>query len=279
MKEEKKTQTNTKNTASKTPQKRTPKKGQTSVTRSTKGTTPKKSTKPKTNKPAAEAKKTKSTNSKTTVQKKKTTTNNLKETKKKITNNEETIIAASVKEGSKVLSKKELTNEDKTLIILRIIAAVLFIILLCLICYKRVNISEIFTDVAYKKNGYNTSYLLDKEIVNRTTCDDLSNATTGAQSFVYVTSLGDEEEYVLEKKLAKVINEYHLNDNFYLYELNDNCRSMALTYLQLNEDFSINPMILYYKDGNLQEKITRLDNKTYLDGDLVKVLDIYEIRN
>ena len=37
-------------------------------------------------------------------------------------------------------------------------------------------------------------------------------------------------------------------------------------------------MILFYRDGVLQEQIVRDDNEMLSDADLVKTLDIYEIK-
>ena len=71
---------------------------------------------------------------------------------------------------------------------------------------------------------------------------------------------------------------YEKGQKFYVYELNDICRSTALSSLQLTSDFQKVPMILFYRDGVLQEQIARDDNEMLSDADLVKILDIYEIK-
>ena len=139
------------------------------------------------------------------------------------------------------------------------------------------NLDDINTDKKYQKDNYQTSYLVNNN-VTKVSCDELYSATTGEKSFIYVTGLGSEEEYKLEKKLNNVINDYHLKDEFYVYELNDNCRSTALSSLQLTSDFQKVPMILFYRGGVLQEQIARDDNEMLSDADLVKILDIYEIK-
>ena len=41
---------------------------------------------------------------------------------------------------------------------------------------------------------YSKSYLVDKKIAKEIKCNDLSNAITGEESFIFVTTLNDENE-------------------------------------------------------------------------------------
>lgn len=184
-------------------------------------------------------------------------------------------------EPEKVIDENTTTDmkKDQIIFALEVIATILATIIVLLVAVKTFKQMDfIKEDRMYKNNLYSESYLVNKGDSLKVSCDELNKAIMGEKSFIYVTNLGTKEEYKLEKKLDKIIKEYKLQDNFYLYELNDNCRSTALSSLQLTSDFQKVPMILFYQDGVLQEQIMRDDNEMLSDADLVKTLDIYEIK-
>ena len=184
-------------------------------------------------------------------------------------------------EPEKVIDESIRTDmkKDQIIFALEVIATILATIIVLLVAVKTFKqIYFIKEDRMYKNNLYSESYLVNKGDSLKVSCDELDKAIMGEKSFIYVTNLGTKEEYKLEKKLDKIIKDYKLQDNFYLYELNDNCRSTALSSLQLTSDFKKVPMILFYRDGVLQEQIVRDDNEMLSDADLVKTLDIYEIK-
>ena len=260
------------------PKKTTSTKAKTSSTKKTN------STKSKT----VKSKNASTTVSKNTATKKRKVNKTTPNTKKKQATTPKKI-ETNIKGEIKPVVKKEVVAKESETIVktvqpkdelfkLKVIALLLAVLLFVLLSFKSFsNLDDINTDKKYQKDNYQTSYLVNNN-VTKVSCDELYSATTGEKSFIYVTGLGSEEEYKLEKKLNNVINDYHLKDEFYVYELNDNCRSTALSSLQLTSDFQKVPMILFYRDGVLQEQIARDDNEMLSDADLVKILDIYEIK-
>ena len=94
-----------------------------------------------------------------------------------------------------------------------------------------------------------------------------------------------EEKGISQKQLADVISDYHLEDDFYVLsgephncgEISD-VTSEFSKELQLTSGITKTPVILFYRNGELTEVIEREDEAMLTDGDLVKVLDIYEIK-
>lgn len=266
------------------------------ITKSTneKKTQPKKSGQTKksaaTTTKKATAKKTttkKTTAKKTTSSKKNSKTTEAKPRKSVPTKKSEEVKEVKKEELKKSVEPEKVIDEsttidmkkDQIIFALEVIATILATIIVLLVAIKTFKQMDfIKEDRMYKNNLYSESYLVNKGDSLKVSCDELNKAIMGEKSFIYVTNLGTKEEYKLEKKLDKIIKDYKLQDNFYLYELNDNCRSTALSSLQLTSDFQKVPMILFYQDGVLQEQIVRDDNEMLSDADLVKTLDIYEIK-
>ena len=131
---------------------------------------------------------------------------------------------------------------------------------------------------------YSTSYLLSSgtvslEIKNLDEVDQiLSESPT--EYFVLITYTGAEETYNLEQDIKTIIDNYKLSDSFYYL----NIESMMETdnYLtRLNNTFDTNmittvPIILYFRDGQLVDTVTRDDDNIINAGDFQKLLDIYE---
>ena len=132
------------------------------------------------------------------------------------------------------------------------------------------------------KENYGESYLVKNKIVSSITCDDIARAIQGEKSYIFVTSVGSEEEYKLEKKMASIIQDKNLKNDFYVYILNDNCgpisnpQSVAGSKLKLSNGLDNIPTILYYRDGNLTEVVAREDKTMLQDGDFARIVDIYE---
>ncbi len=123
------------------------------------------------------------------------------------------------------------------------------------------------------KKDYNESYLVKNKIGNKISCSDIPNALQGEKSYIFITNVGTEEEYMLEKRMATIIQDKNLKDDFYVYFYEDTCHPSTM---KLDEKLEQVPAILYYRDGNLTEKIIREDKTMLQDGDFARIVDIYE---
>ena len=123
------------------------------------------------------------------------------------------------------------------------------------------------------KKDYSTSYLLKNKVAMPVSCADLPNAIQGKKSYIFVTNVGTEEEYMLEKKMATIIQDKKLTNQFYVFLNEDTCNP---SNLKLDSKLEQIPAILYYRDGVLTEKGIREDKTMLQDGDLARIVDIYE---
>ena len=101
--------------------------------------------------------------------------------------------------------------------------------------------------------------------------------------FIYITYTGDELIYKMEKNMMKLINNYDLASNFiYVDVTEDMLKDQFIGDLnkKINHTIKINklPIILYYKDGVLIDKIES-GNTLFSVADFQKLLDNYEITN
>lgn len=175
----------------------------------------------------------------------------------------------SREEIKQVQKTKTTQNEliiSKNCIVVILIAAVLITIFL----------AKTFGDSISK--DITKSYLLENKIVqNELNSTNIEEMFQKEQSFVFLTSLNNEEEYQLEKKLHKLIEENDLKENFYIFDVNKN------NSVDLNTTFKLEgrqlkiPTILYYKNGVLVDTVTREDEKMIESGDFLKLLDSYEL--
>ena len=129
-----------------------------------------------------------------------------------------------------------------------------------------------------------TSYLLSSgtislEIKNLDEVNQiLSEPPT--EYFVLITYTGNEDTYDLETGIKPIIDDYKLSDSFYY--LNIESIMDSDNYLtRLNNAFNTSeittvPIILYYRDGQLVDTVTRDDDNVINAGDFQKLLDIYE---
>lgn len=143
-----------------------------------------------------------------------------------------------------------------------------------------------------KENNYSSkwdglSYLVEKQYAKEVNCTNIPVVISDDISFIYIQSFDEEnyeKEFELEKSLKKIIEEYGLKDNFYVYPSNSNCGSLAdlgstsAQSLKLTKPITKVPTILFYKNGVLIDYIERIDNQMMDESDFVQLLDIYEIK-
>ena len=162
------------------------------------------------------------------------------------------------------------------------IISIVVMAFLILVLFASMYSDELFNKYSSSWDG--KSYLVSKSNVHQIKCDEISSAVTGEHSFILVTNAVGEEEFNLEKKLAKVINDYNIKNDFYVYVLNDDCgpiesgSSIASVNLQLTNGLGKVPAILYYRNGHYMDKVVREDKKMINDGDFVHLLDMYEVK-
>ncbi len=234
-------------------------------------------------KSASNVKKTSGTK-KTTASKRTSTVK--KNTSSKVNHDKEVvaekIIETKVETAPKVDKKSE--KEETTIFVLRVVSIILAAIL--------VVVAGVKMFIQVRENNYssyweNKSYLVENKLAKQISCEDISNVIQQGNKFVLVTYFGNadmseeetkiiEEEFELEKSLAKLIKQNKLEQDFYVYPLIDNCRPIALQNLQVS-DLDNAPIILYYRDGKLEYKVEREDELMIHESDFVKLLDIYEI--
>ena len=124
-----------------------------------------------------------------------------------------------------------------------------------------------------EKVDYSESYLVKNKMANMISCSDIPNALQGTKSYIFITNVGTEEEYLLEKKMATIIQDKKLKDDFYVYFYEESCDPSTM---KLSSKLEQVPAILYYRDGQLTEKGIREDKTMLQDGDLARIVDIYE---
>ena len=137
---------------------------------------------------------------------------------------------------------------------------------------------------ARNEEKLNSSYLISSgtvrlEIKN---LDEVSQILleSPTEYFVLITYTGNEDTYNLEEGIKTIIDDYKLSDSFYY--LNIESIMDSDNYLtRLNSAFNTDkittvPIILYFKDGELIDTVTRDDANIINAGDFQKLLDIYE---
>ena len=108
-----------------------------------------------------------------------------------------------------------------------------------------------------------TSYLVKTSTITYT-IDDLKEVDSVLQEspseyFVYISYTGNEDIYKLEKKLKKIIDDYHLEDEFYYLDITS-AKDKKETLDKLNKMFNTDeitnyPCIIYFRDGNIEKVI------------------------
>ena len=172
-----------------------------------------------------------------------------------------------------VKDSKIKSNKDKIFMIIFIVCA---LIILGIYLYQWKSVKD--------KSEINNSYLLT---TNTTTLEikDLENAKqilseAPHEYFVLISYTGDAETYNLEKELKIIIDKYKLNDSFYYYNASEDRDCIN----KLNDTFKTKkikkiPTILYIKNNEVVNVITRNDNNMINSGDFQKLLDIYDFKS
>ena len=137
---------------------------------------------------------------------------------------------------------------------------------------------------ARNEEKLNSSYLISSGTVSLEikNLDEVSQILleSPTEYFVLITYTGNEDTYNLEEGIKTIIDDYKLSDSFYY--LNIESIMDSDNYLtRLNSAFNTDkittvPIILYFKDGELIDTVTRDDANIINAGDFQKLLDIYE---
>lgn len=129
------------------------------------------------------------------------------------------------------------------------------------------------------------SYLVNTNTINFV-INDPNSANQVLQEapkdyFIFVGYRNDEDEYLLEKSVKKIIDDYEINDIVYYFDATD--IKQDSNYLEkINESLKVNisqvPAIIYIKDGKVAEEgiVDGKDEKLLTANDFEKLLNIYE---
>lgn len=137
---------------------------------------------------------------------------------------------------------------------------------------------------AINDNKVSTSYLTKEKLVQE--INDLSEAKSvfleaPTSYYILVSYTGDEKVYNMEKSLKDLIVEYNLTDKIYYLNVSsikddDNYISKIEEDLNFKDlDIKQVPTIIYVKDGEAVDIITRSDDNMMTAGDFQKMLDIH----
>lgn len=201
------------------------------------------------------------------AEKKKTTTQKKQEIKSEI---EET---KKMEEAKEVAEAKQKMSRKTIYIIIGIIIAAA-IIGLFIYRWQEVRDNERLSSSYLISSGTVSLEIKNLDEVNQI----LSESPT--EYFVLITYTGNEDTYNLETGIKDIIDDYKLSDSFYY--LNIESIMDSDNYLtRLNNAFNTNqintvPIILYFRDGELIDTVTREDDNVINAGDFQKLLDIYE---
>lgn len=136
-----------------------------------------------------------------------------------------------------------------------------------------------------KEERLSTSYLISSNTIESSVTDlnslEQVRQETPSDYFIYLSYTGDENVYNLEKNLKKIIDNYKLNDTFYLVDLtelkekdNDYLKTIAnsIGIEKLNNL----PAIIYVRDGKIVSTLDGI-NEVKLSADhFQKLLESYE---
>ncbi len=97
--------------------------------------------------------------------------------------------------------------------------------------------------------------------------------------FIFTGYTGSEEEYLLEKDLKPIIDDYNLSSIFYYLDITDLMDDDDLINKLsdiLGKEIKHIPTIIYVKQGVVAIQIDK-DNNEYLEADdFIKLLEVYE---
>lgn len=132
---------------------------------------------------------------------------------------------------------------------------------------------------------YMESYLLKSKTINNS-IDDINLYSQVIQEaptdyFIVLGYKNNEEEYLFEKKLKKIIDDYELNDLVFYIDVTDLMQKE--NYLEIiNQNIKANisnvPAIIYVKDRKINEDniVTKDTNGNINLNKFEKILEIYE---
>ena len=136
---------------------------------------------------------------------------------------------------------------------------------------------------AVRNNNLNSGYI--NRYVSEIKYDELDNylVEPASDTFIYITYTGEKSIYKLEKDLKKLINNYELASDFIYVDvteemIEDNFVDSLNKKLNITNNVKRLPVILYYKDGILTDKVEG-ENVIFNVADFQKLLDNYEISN
>ena len=135
----------------------------------------------------------------------------------------------------------------------------------------------------FKENEVSTSYLVKEKIISNEikSLNELEDVFLEAPStyFVYVSYTGSKEVYNMEKDIKDLIIDYNLNDSMYFFNTtlikdNENYIEEINDALKLKDKkITKVPTIIYYKDSEVVDLISRNDSNIMNMGDFQKLLD------
>ena len=139
----------------------------------------------------------------------------------------------------------------------------------------------------HQENLYKEGYFIHEKIdIKKISLAEASTVAHDAKDAVFIlfNYRGYEETYELEKELWRIMNDYHIEQNFYYVDLTDengtlNCDMTCVLNTGLHvTNFKNVPAIAYYERGTLIDVAQREDKKVLEVADFVKLLDIYEFK-
>lgn len=139
----------------------------------------------------------------------------------------------------------------------------------------------------HQENLYQEGYFIHENIdIKKISLAEASTVAHDAKDAVFIlfNYRGYEETYELEKELWRIMNDYHIEQNFYYVDLTDengtlNCDMTCVLNTGLHvTNFKNVPAIAYYERGTLIDVAQREDKKVLEAADFVKLLDIYEFK-
>lgn len=271
------------------------------------------STKQKSTTKTSESKKSsnvKSTAGKAETKTKKTTTKKSpvkKVTKEKLEREQETVLKEDVLNEEKnynvleetIVEEESLRKEDleiteeipvfetrktikKVIPLSNYLIAAIILVWIAIIAYVGYELSR-----RHQENLYQEGYFIHEKIdIKKISLAEASTVAHDAKDAVFIlfNYRGYEETYELEKELWRIMNDYHIEQNFYYVDLTDengtlNCDMTCVLNTGLHvTNFKNVPAIAYYERGTLIDVAQREDKKVLEVADFVKLLDIYEFK-
>ena len=178
--------------------------------------------------------------------------------------------------ASKV-KKNERFVPIKNYVIVALMAIGVIALVLYAFCWRKV----------LQESKYATSYLIQANIISNeiNDLDELSDVLSEAPDtyFIYISYTGSEEVYKMEKELAALIKEYHIEEQVYLLNVTsikkeDNYIDKINKALNLTDKKVTRvPTIIYYRDGKAIDIIKQEDNNIMNIGNFEKLLNVNKV--